>query len=104
MKTEKKSSEPSCVPPVVVKEEAEGDRVKIKEEVGTGNNEDGPGEDNAECLKDAGLEVASAEGTSGDSQNGSSSQTILNSVKQETDPISAVEELPSGSIFSLYYN
>ena len=102
MKTEKKPSEPSCVPPVVVKEEPEADRVKIKEESGTGNNEEAPSEDGTEqCLKDAALEAAaSAEAAIGaDSQNGSGNQSLLNSVKQETDPISTVEELPPGKLF-----
>lgn len=106
MKTEKKSSEPSCVPPAVVKEESEPvdcNRVKIKEESGQGNNEEGvPGEDTTECLKEATLEPASGDttiGGPGDTQNGTGSQGILNSVKSETDPInSAVEELPSGKI------
>lgn len=111
MKTEKKSSEPSCVPPVVVKEESEsGDcnRVKIKEESAQGNNEEGvPGEDTTESLKDAALEAANVDttiGGPGDTQNGSGSQGILNSIKSETDPLSAVDELPPGKFTTLYLN
>lgn len=106
MKTDKNSNEPSCgVPAVVVKEEPEApDRVKIKEETGTGNNEETPSEDNAaECLKEAAaLDAASVEGTiASDNQNGSGNQALLNSVKQESDPISAVEDLPTGELFTL---
>lgn len=111
MKTEKKSSEPSCVPPVVVKEDTESDsnRVKIKEESCQGNNEEGaPGEETNECLKEAALEAASIDntvGVPGDTQNGSGSQGILNSVKSETDPISSsAEELPPGKLCFICLN
>lgn len=37
MKTEKKQNEQNCIPGAVVKEETDGDSVKIKEEAGSGN-------------------------------------------------------------------
>ncbi|XP_058809361.1 protein BCL9 homolog [Phymastichus coffea] len=107
MKTEKKSSEPSCVPPASVKEDADNAeaRIKIKEDTpATGNdnlNDEPINDDPAEAaLKDAGLEVAvsTADPTiPPDNQNGQSgNQALLNSGKQEQDSIGGnVEEMPS---------
>lgn len=98
MKTEKKTSEPSCVPTAVVKEEPDADRVKIKEESGSGNNEDTTTEDTTECPRDPSLDPANGENTmASDNQNGNNSQPILNSVKQEDN--NPTDELPGGNLF-----
>ena len=95
MKTEKKASEPSCAPAAVVKEEPDADRVKIKEESGSANTEDAPTEDTTECPRDPSLDPANGENNmTSDNQNGSSSQPILNSVKQEDN--NPTDELPGG--------
>lgn len=95
MKTEKKSNEPSCVSTAVVKEEPDTESVKIKEEGGGGNNDDATGEDRTECPRDSNLDPTNGEGTMpGDNQNGSSTQPILNSVKQENDPSNPTDDLP----------
>ncbi|XP_015599762.1 collagen alpha-1(III) chain isoform X2 [Cephus cinctus] len=96
MKTEKKPSEPSCVPTTVVKEEPDTDSVKIKEEGTAANNDDATGDDATECARDSNLDSANGESTmSGDNQNGpSGNQPVLNSVKQENDPANSTEELP----------
>lgn len=100
MKTEKKPSEPSCVPTTVVKEEPDTDPVKIKEE-GTGaNNDDTTGEDTAECPRDSCLDPSNGEGTlSGENQNSSANQPILNSVKQEGDHNNPADDIPGKHIF-----
>ncbi|XP_066586402.1 protein BCL9 homolog isoform X2 [Prorops nasuta] len=96
MKTEKKTNEPSCVPTTVVKEEPDGDPVKIKEEGKGGNNDDVTTEDNTECPRDPCLDSANGEGTmSTESQNNNnnSGQSLLNSVKQEGDQNNPTDEL-----------
>ncbi|KOC65259.1 Protein BCL9 like protein [Habropoda laboriosa] len=103
MKTEKKPSEPSCVPTTVVKEEPDTDPVKIKEE-GTGaNNDDTTGEDTTECPRDPCLDPSNGEGTlSGENQNSSANQPILNSVKQEGDHNNPTDDIPdcSGNVIT----
>lgn len=95
MKTEKKASEPTCVPATVVKEEPDTDAVKIKEEGGGANNDDATGDDAAECTRDPCLESSNGEGAlPGESQNSAANQPILNSVKQEGDHNNPADDLP----------
>lgn len=90
MKTEKKSSEATCVTTPVVKEEPDVDSVKIKEESGsaanTCNNENTPREESTECQRESNLDSNHPEGNmSQDNQNGSNNQSIIGSVKQENE-------------------
>lgn len=103
MKTEKKTSEPSCVPTTVVKEEPDTDSVKIKEEGTGGNNEDVSGEDTTECPRDPCLDPTSGDGTmSVENQSSNGNQPILNSVKQENDHNNSADDLPdcSGNVIT----
>ncbi|XP_012166474.1 protein BCL9 homolog isoform X2 [Bombus terrestris] len=103
MKTEKKPSEPSCVPTTVVKEEPDADPVKIKEEGTGGNNDDTTGEDTTECSRDPCLDPSNGEGAlSGENQSNSANQPILNSVKQEGDHNNPTDDIPdcSGNVIT----
>lgn len=103
MKTEKKPNEPSCVSTTVVKEEPDTDPVKIKEEGSGGNNDDTTGEDTTECSRDPCLDPSNGEGTlSGENQNNSANQPILNSVKQEGDHNNPTDDIPdcSGNVIT----
>lgn len=103
MKTEKKPNEPSCCPPTtVVKDEADADPVKIKDEGTGGNNDDTTGEDTAECPRDTCLDPSNGEGSMAvENQSSNGNQSILNSIKQEADPNNPTDELPGTT--SIYF-
>uniref|UniRef100_A0ABD2X2V5 B-cell lymphoma 9 beta-catenin binding domain-containing protein n=1 Tax=Trichogramma kaykai TaxID=54128 RepID=A0ABD2X2V5_9HYME len=103
MKTEKKSSEPSCVSPAIAKEEPNAKRTKIKDETAIANPEEVLSENlSTDCLPDALLEPpsitessASKTSISDDNQNGTpSEQNILNSIKAEAEAYIKSEPVP----------
>ncbi|XP_063990917.1 protein BCL9 homolog isoform X1 [Diachasmimorpha longicaudata] len=105
MKTEKKQNEQNCIPSAVVKEETEGDGVKIKEEGNGGNHEDATGDDGNDGQRDAGLDQGNGDGSMPiDNQNGTGNQTMLNSVKQESEHSNANDDLTTDNIQPLVSN
>lgn len=103
MKTEKKSNEPSCISSAVVKEEPDGDSVKIKEEIPGGNHEDAPGDDTTECSRDPNLDSSNGEATMpNDTQNGTGNQAVLGLIKQENDHNNPNDDITSGKSLFIY--
>lgn len=102
MKTEKKSSEATCVTTTtVVKEEPDAEvTVKIKEEsatVGNCNNDNTPRDETTECQRESNLDPNHPDtAMSQENRNGANNQPILGSVKQENEPNHPGDDLPSG--------
>lgn len=105
MKTEKsKANESSCISSTVVKEEPDGDAVKIKEEAPGGNHDDVPvNDDTTECPRDPGLDPANGDNNMpADAQNGNGGQSMIGLVKQESDH-NPSDDISSGMFLILFF-